>query len=414
MKIVLAILLFVGSIAGLTAQNLLTAEKLWQLGRVNLEDVSPDGKNTLYTVTYYSVATNKGNTDVYIVENASRSSKKITAFEGHENNARFRPDGKKVGFLKDGLLHEMNLDGSDLIQVSALEMNGFLYSPKGNSIVFLQDVKYRKTARENNPDLPLVNAKTIESLNYRHWKSWDDQHDSNVFVVDYDNGQLVSNPINIVNEAFEAPVDPDDGIEQVAVSPDGFLIAYSCKKATGTAYALSTNTDIYVYDLRTKATKNVSQQNKGFDKSPQFSPDGNYLVWNSMERDGFESDKNRITLLDLKTAATTDITATFDNFGDDPKWSTDSKKVYFIGPNDGTRQIYTYTLSSKKIDLLTKGVYDYQLVIPTSTMLIASRVSMANPAEIYTVSNQGEATQLTFTNAKLWDALTKGSISKGW
>ena len=412
MKNVFAIFIFMSTAMGLNAQSLLTAEKLWQLGRVNLEDATPDGKYTAYAVTFYTVATNKGNTDIYIVENATKVAKKITAFDGHENNARFRPDGKKIGFLKDGTLHEMNLDGSDLVQVSSMEMNGFLYSPKGNSIVFLQDVKYRKSARENNPDLPLVNAKTMESLNYRHWKSWDDQHDSNVFIAEYDNGQLTGTPVNIVNEAFEAPVDPDDGIEQIAVSPDGNLVAYSCKKMAGTAYAVSTNTDIFVYNRQTKSTKNVSLQNKGYDKSPQFSPDGNFLIWNSMERDGYESDKNRISLCELKTGSITDLTATFDNFADDPKWSVDGKKIYFIGPNEGTRQIYSYTLSSKKIDLLTRGVYDYQTVVPTSTYLITSRVSMSNPAEIYQVSFQGDGVQLTFTNAKLWDSLSKGSVSK--
>lgn len=397
----------------LDAQSLLTAEKLWQLGRVSLEDVSPDGKSTVYSVTNYSVATNKGNTDLYIVDNQTKISKKITAYDGHENNARFRPDGLKIGFLKDGIMHEMNLDGSDLSQVSPLEMNGFIYSPKGNHVIFLQDVKYRKTVREMNPDLPLVNAKIMESLNYRHWKSWDDQHDSNVFFANYEDGKITTAPINIVNEPFEAPVDPDDGIEQIAVSPDGNLIAYSCKKLTGTAYAISTNTDIYVYNIKEKTTKNVSIQNKGYDKSPVFSPDGNFLAWNSMERDGYEADKNRIFLYDLKTEKTTDLTTAFDNFADDPKWSLDSKKLYFIGPHEGTRQIYTLNISSKKIDLLTKGVFDYQAVIPSNNQLVTARVSMSNPVEIFAVnSSNGEANQLSFVNKKLWDSIAKGAVTK--
>lgn len=396
----------------ISAQSVLTAEKLWQLGRVSLEDVSPDGKSTVYAVTYYSITTNKGNTDLYIVDNTTKISKKITAFDGHENNARFRPDGKKIGFLKDGLFHEMNLDGSDLTQVSSEEMNGFIYSPKGNRIAFLQDVKYRKTVKEMNPNLPLANAKIMESLNYRHWKSWDDQNDSNVFFADYSDGKLTSIPTNIVNEPFEAPVDPDDGIEQVAFSPDGNKIAYSCKKLTGTAYAISTNTDIYVYNILDKSTKNVSIKNKGYDKSPVFSPDGNYLAWNSMERDGYEADKNRIFLYEIKSEKITDLTKDFDNFADDPKWSIDSKKIFFIGPHEGTRQIFTVDINNKKIERLSSGIFDYQAIIPSSYQLITSRVSMSNPAEIYSVNLQGEDNQLTFVNQKLWDSITKGAVTK--
>lgn len=124
-------------------------------------------------------------------------------------------------------------------------MNGFVIAPTNDRIAFLQDVKYRKTTAETYPGLPLANARLYNDLMYRHWKTWDDGHDSNVFTVELKNGMLVGEPVNIVNEPFEAPVEPNDGIEQVSFSPDGKMIAYSCKKYSGKEYALNTNTDIF-------------------------------------------------------------------------------------------------------------------------------------------------------------------------
>ncbi|MEZ5057244.1 MAG: hypothetical protein R2879_09425 [Saprospiraceae bacterium] len=197
--------LLVSNIYLIAQNNRLTAEKLWDMGRVSMDDVSPDGKTALYGVTYYDVPTNKSNRDLYIVPVAGGEAKKITAFEGGEYNGQYRPDGKRISFLRGGMLWEMNPDGSNQHQVSDIEMNGFKYSPDGSKILYIQDVKYGQAANEKYKDLPLTQAKVIDDLMYRHWRTWDDLANSNIFYASYKDGKIEGEGTNIMNESFDSP-----------------------------------------------------------------------------------------------------------------------------------------------------------------------------------------------------------------
>ncbi len=397
------------------AQNqLCTAETLWKLGRVNLEDVSPDGLLVVYSVTYYNTTANKGNTDLYLTSSDGVGlARKITNYEGHENNARFRPDGKKIAFLLNGLLYEMNADGSDQNKLSDLEMNGFLWAPSGNRIVFIADVKYRQTTKEQYPDLPLANARVYNDLMYRHWKSWDDQHDSNVFFIDYKDGALSGVPMNIVNEAFEAPTEPNDGIEQIAVSTDGRYIAYSCRKLIGKAYSLSTNSDIYLYDIQSKITKNLSVTNLGYDKNPVFSSDGKFLIWNSMYTPGYEADKNSITYYDLSNNKIQNLSKNFDNDAENAVFSLDQKSIYFISAIKGCKQLMMQEIASAKVKQITNGIHDYNSFIVSNKGLIATKCSMTQPVEIFNVNTgTGESKQITNVNTSYWSQIKKADVQQ--
>ncbi|MCC6816147.1 MAG: S9 family peptidase [Saprospiraceae bacterium] len=391
-------------------------QTLWKLGRVSLEDLSTDGKWIIYSVTNYNTKENKSSSNLYLISSKGTSpAKKLTNYDGHEYNARFRPDGKKINFLHDALLYEMNLDGSDQIKISDIEMNGFVWSPKGDKIVFLQDVKYRKSTTEVYPDLPLAKARIYSDLMYRHWSSYDDAHDSNVFYVDCTNGEISSEPINIVNEAFEAPTEPNDGIEQVSVSPDGRYIAYSIKKFVGIEYALNTNSDIILYDTKNKSSFNVSESNKGYDKTPSFSPDGSKLIFNSMLTPGYEADKNRISLYDIKTKTCKDLTESYDNDMEESSFSSDGSFIYFVSAINGCKQILKYNLSTNKIEQLTKGTFDITSYKSAENVLVASKVSMIESAEIYNINVvTGDLTQISNVNTDTWSEINKPTVQSKW
>ncbi|MBK7810927.1 MAG: S9 family peptidase [Saprospiraceae bacterium] len=396
-------------------QQMLTAETLWKLGRINLEDVSPDGLLAVYSLTKYDISTNKSNTDLYTVRtDGAANPVKITNMEGHENNARFFQNGQKIMFLSNGIPFTCNADGSDQNKWADIEMNGFLISPKSDALVFLKDVKYRMTTQEKHPDLPLANARIYDDLMYRHWKSWDDQHDNNVFYAKILDGKMLGEAINIVNAAFQAPVDPMDGIEQVSISADSRYIAYSCKKLTGREYALSTNTDIFVYDVQTKSTKNVSESNKGYDKNPVFSPDGKKLIWNAMTTPGYEADKNQLVLYDLTSSSVKMIGADYDNDADNASFAPDGKSLFFISAKDACRQIFIQDLNSLQIRQITTGVHDYNSFVPTTKGLVASRNSMVQPAEIYFVNVNGTSKQITQVNTELWSTIKKPEVKQKW
>ena len=330
-----------------------TPELLWKLGRVSEPELSPDGKTVLFGVTFYKLEENKGNRDLFIVPSTGGAMKHLTDTKHNEINAVWRPDGKKIGFISSEggsmQIWEMNPDGSEKNQISNFNrgINGFIYSPAMNYILFVSDVKLDKTANDIHPDLPLANAKIIDDLMYRHWDDWHDYSYSHIFIVNYNNGSLGIPEDIMDNERYDSPISAFGGMEQITFSPDGNYIAYTCKKLSGKEDAVSTNSDIFLYDIKNKATVNLSETMEGYDFNPSFSPDGTKLIWLSMKTPGFESDKKRIILMDLNTKKVKNITKNFDQSSDNLIWSEDSRKIYFISGINATFQIYSSDINTK-------------------------------------------------------------------
>ena len=397
----------------LLAQNsMMTPETLWKLGRVNLEDVSPDGKTTIYTVTRYDLAKNKGQSDIYKIDTDGNAMMQLTTTEEGEDNVQVRPDGQKIGFLRDGFLHEMNLDGTNATKISEVEMNGFAYSPDSKKIMYIADVKYLKDTKDTYPDMPNAKIKLIDGLMYRHWKSWEDYKRSNVFVANYENGR-VGEGKNIMNEPFDSPLQPMGGMEQIAWSKNGKYIAYTSKKLNGTAAAVSTNSDIYLYNLENGLTKNITESNKGYDMNPSFAPNGRYIVYNSMQTPGYEADRNRMMMYDMELGVSTYLTEKHDRDAEGMTWSADGKEIYFISGADGTQHIFSMNPLTRKIRQITTGLYDYNAFKVAGKNLVGMRVSMTEPAELFAVETANGATrQITTTNQEVWSLIKKATVQK--
>jgi dipeptidyl aminopeptidase/acylaminoacyl peptidase len=400
--------------------DLMTPEALWAFGRVSGQEVSPDGKTVLFGITYYSIEQNKGNRDLYTIGVDGQNLKQITKTCKGEYNAVWRPDGKKIGFITaesgSAQLWEMTPDGSDRKQISHIDggITGFKYAPDQSKILFTKEVPKENKFAYLYQGLPKATGRVIDDLMYRHWDEWVDTY-SHVFVADYD-GEKVWNEKDILEgEPYQAPLKPFGGIEQVDWSADSKAIAYTCKKLTGKAATLSTNSDIYLYHLDTGVTENLSEGNMGFDVAPLFSPDGKYVAWESMEREGYESDQNRLFIMNLETKERIYATEGFDQNVGGLVWSDDSKAIYFVSDWHGTFQIYRYNLKKKNIDKLTEGMHDYKSIALADDKLIAARNSMSMPTELYAVKiKDGSATQLTFTNKELLDKLTMGKVEERW
>jgi len=404
----------------ITLENdLMTPEALWAFGRVSGQEVSPDGKTVLFGVTYYSIEQNKGNRDLYTLDVDGNNLKQITKTCKGEYNAVWRTDGKKIGFITaesgSAQLWEMNPDGSNRKQISDIDggITGFKYAPDQSKVLFTKEVLKENKFTELYEGLPEATGRVIDDLMYRHWDEWVDTY-SHVFVADYDG--KISNAKDILEgEPYQAPLKPFGGIEQVNWSADSKAIAYTCKKLTGKVATLSTNSDIYLYHLETGETENLSEGNMGFDVAPLFSPDGKYVAWESMEREGYESDQNRLFLMNMETKERIYATEGFDQNVGGLVWSDDSKAIYFVSDWHGTFQIYRYNIDGRNIDKLTEGMHDYKSVALAGDKLIAARNSMSVPTELYAVHiSNGEAKQLTFTNKDLLDKLTMGNVEERW
>ncbi len=305
-----------------------TIDVLEALGRVNAPVVSPDGTKVLYSIGYESVEQNKSNLDLYVMNTDGSDNKRITRTPDSENGAVWIDGGKRIAFTSpvDGKsqLWVMNADGSDRRAISNVEggIAGFLFSPDEKHVVMIGTVKYARTAADVYPDLPKATGRLIDDLNYKHWDEWVTEI-PHPLIAEFDGNKLSDATDIMADEPFEAPMKPFGGIESFAWSPDSKQLIYVSRKKTGMEYALSTNSDLYLYTLADGTTRNLTEGMMGYDTNPAYSPDGKYIAWLSMEHDGYESDKNRIFIMDTATGEKTDLTTDWDYTADAIAWAPD-------------------------------------------------------------------------------------------
>ena len=399
----------------------MSAEILQTLGQVSEATVAPDGKTVLYSVAYTDIALNKRNKEFFTVSIDGSNKQQITFSPKSESNAQWINEGKKIAFLYDSQIWEMNPDGKERTQLSTVErgIEGFKFSPDRKKVLFISTVKSFETSADHYSDLAKSSGRIIDNLMYKHWDEWVVAI-PHPFLADFD-GHTLSNIIDIMEgEPFESPMRPDGGIEQLNWSPDSKTIAYTSRKKTGKAYAESTNSDIYFYNIDTKETKNMTESNKGYDTNPSFSPDGKQFAWQSMERDGYESDKNRLFVQNLETGKQTYLTAQFDYNADNFCWNPASSSIYMVACVKGTTQLFEVQLPGNDekapiaITPLTQGQHDYASVACADGCLIGLRHSMSAPNEVYAIGADGKETNISQENTDILNQITMGKVEERW
>ena len=404
----------------------MTPEALWAMGRIGSVTPSPDAKQVAYTVSYYSVPQNKSNTELFVMNADGSANTQLTRTTWHEGQPTWIKEGTKLAYLSSesgsSQVWEMNPDGTERRQLTQYEgdIEGFAFSPDEKRLLFIAQVKTVESTQDKYPDLDKTTGIIVTDLMYKHWDEWVTTA-PHPFVADFD-GSAISNVKDILEgEPYESPMKPWGGIEQLAWSPDGREVAYTCRKKTGLEYAISTNSDIYIYDVASKQTRNITEGNMGYDTNPQYSPDGRYIAWQSMERDGYEADWNRLFIMDRQTGKKTFLSQAYPSNVDSFVWNDDSKGIYFLGVWHGEEQIYYIALDQpEQIVQLTEGMHDYGSIALCGNKLMTTRHSMSMADEIYAVdkTRQGEtfaqATQLTTENQHIYDQLDMGRVEGRW
>ena len=394
----------------------LTPEALWAMGRIGSSSVSPDGKRIVYTVSYYSVKANKSHTVIYIMNADGSENTLLTTGAASEMEPAWIKGGQKIAFLTSeggsSQIWEMNIDGSGRKQLSNYTSLLMIFCYRLRTV--------RGIASDLYPDLDKASGMVIDDLMYKHWDEWV-QSVPHPFVASFDGNKVGQATDILQGEPYESPMKPFGGIEQIAWSTDSKQIAYTCRKKTGKEYSVSTDSDIYLYDIESKQTRNLCKEdaadkNMGYDTNPKFSPDGKRIAWQSMERDGYESDRNRLCVMDLKSGQKTYVTESFQSGVDDYCWAPDGKTLYFTGVWHATSMIHSTNLKGE-VKQLTDGMYDYASVaVLNDKQLLTKRHSLSAADELFTVSlkKKTEVVRITKENDHIFSQLNLGKVEPRW
>ena len=434
-------------LTALTTNDRMTPEALWAMGRIGGAAASPDGKTVAYQVGYYSVKQNKSHQMLYTQTADGKQQTVLTTSAKSETDPAWIEGGKRIAFITDGQLWSMAPDGTDRRQLtkSDIDIEGFKFSPDGKKVILIKSLPYHESIKKNPEDLPLATGRLVTDLNYRHWDHYVESI-PHPFVANVTEQGVDEGVDMLKDEPYECPMAPFGGVEQLNWSPDSKFVAYTCRKKTGVNYAVSTDSDIYLYDIATGNTRNLCKPadykpvdfdptktmktqainhqkedlNMGYDVNPKFSPDGRYIAWQSMARDGYESDRNRLCVYTLADGTKNYVTETFDSNVDDFCWANDSRTLYFIGVWHACENLYQTNLRGE-VKQLTDDWADFGSVqlLNNGNKLLASRHSFQQGDELYVVTPGKDAKktkvqQLTFENKLFYDKLAFGKVQERW
>ncbi|HCU19262.1 MAG: hypothetical protein A2X05_07540 [Bacteroidetes bacterium GWE2_41_25] len=392
------------------AAGVMTPEIMWKFRRLGTFSLSPDGSAVLYTVTDIDLQSEARVTNIYKISSSGGEPVQLTVNGG--SSPQWFNNGKSIAFISKGTLYTMSADGSDQKAVSGLnDFEIYSISPSGKNIYFTKRVKLDQTANEKH-NFPRANVRIINDLMYRHWNYWSDYSYSHIFVASF-NGNEVSDARDIMEgQRFESPTSPyfDEG--EISWSPDGRFIAYTSKKMFGAADAKSTNSDIYLYELKSSKEVNITEGNKGYDRYPVFPPDGSKIAYQSMLRDGYEADLDRLFIFDIKAGTRTWLSKGWDFDVENISWA-DDQNIFFTCAYLGTGQIFRTNLTDKGIDKITEGIHDLGPLNLKSGILISGLTSMSMATEISVVDmKSGEIRQISNLNKSIYESIKMGKVEE--
>lgn len=392
----------------MNAQQLMTPEILWTLKKVGVQAVSPDQSSLIYKVGQVDLKTEKTKNENYFLNVLNHQSSKIDlgkkALIQWDKNGIYAQEGNQIYLSKD--------NGKTWTEFYTIgEVDHIVIAPDGKKIAFSKEVLVEKLmGKDKYSDTPKTTAQVYTDLNHRHWDYFNEGKYNHVFVVNTSDKVGTAKDL-LEGKTWDSPQRPFGGAEDFIWSPDSAQLLYVTKPKSGKEYATSTNTDIFVYDLASGSTKNLTEVNKGYDVNPKFSPDGKSLMWQSMARDGYEADKNDIKVMDWKTGKTENLTKGWDeSVSGSVFWGGDSKTIYFTAAFRGTKQLFSLDPKNAKVQQITKGDFDVNdIFADQKNALLVGRTDINHATDLFSVNvKNGEMTQVTEVNKNTYAKLSQG------
>ena len=403
-----------------------TPEVMWKMSRIGAQTLNEDGSKLIYTQTQYNMAENRGITLLWLRDMATGEERALTDYNS-TNTAPQWLDTNTVAFMsnRSGSMQAwaMDIDGKNLTQLTNIEGGIEGFGIAGDHAFYVQRVKVAPLkGSDKYADMDKSKVRVYDDLMVRHWDYWDDGSYLHIFAADYKDGKIVNGKDIIgADKAYDAPLAPYFDTAEIRLSPDGSQLAYTCKPLTGTEYALSTDSDIFLYDFATEATRNLSKEAAakgadkfvGYDKYPVFSPDGTKIAFRSQRRPGNEADQQRLWVYDLATNECNYITRGQDYCVTEVVWDG-NEAMYFVLPWRGTHQVAHIDLAGN-MKHITKGNHDINAFTFAGGKIVANMNTISKAVELYDVNlESGELTQLTDVNREIYDNIDFGKVEERW
>ena len=395
------------------AEGKFTPEVMWKMGRVGNQKLSPDGKLVAFTITYYNMADNKGTTGIYLMPAEGGEVVRLL-----EKGSAPQWVGNRLYYMADGQVWSILADGSDKQQLTDIEgIESYGIAPSGDIMFFTKrvhvvDIKGSDIYAEADKS----KARIYDDLMVRHWDYWDEGNYSHIFVAPIAEGLVKEGKDIMEGEPWDAPLAPYFDSEEIAWNNAGTALAYTCKHLTGAEYAVSTDSDIFIYDVATATTRNICKevgQMLGYDKYPVWSPDDTLIAFRSMRRAGNESDKDRLFVWNSKDGSMIDVTSGSDYNASNVVWEGNNT-LYFVSPITATHQICrAEAVAGAKVEILTSGDHDINTFTKVGDRIVAHMNTIMKAPELYAVEN-GELRQMTFVNQQIYDNIPMGKCTKRW
>ena len=420
--------------------GILSPEVMWKMGRVGSSSLSPDGTEVAYTVTYYNMAENRGVTSIYVQPIEGGEPRQLTDNAGNDVSPQWAADGRSLYFLsnRSGSMQIWNVTTADamLRQVSDIEgdIEAFGIAPTAEKVYYVQPVHVKDIlSKDVYKDMDKSKARIYDDLMARHWSYWDEGDYRHIFVADFDAAKGISNPVDIIGSeaAWDTPLAPYFDAAEIAWNNAGTALAYTCKPLTGTEYAVSTDSDVYVYDLASGKTENICKgyfvgeepvedprlrimpTMAGYDKYPVWSPDDSQIAIRSMRRPGNESDKDRLLVYNCAEKSFKEVTERFDYNAANVVWEGE-ESIYFIAPIEATHQVCRVAVATGEVEVLTEGDHDINAFTKVGEKMVAEITTISSATELYTIDTEGAIVQLSNVNKPIYDNITMGRVEKRW
>ena len=403
-----------------------TPEVMWKMGRIGAQTLSADGSKLVYALTEYNLAENRGVTTLWLRDMATGETKRLTDYNSSNHSAQWL-DESNIAFLSNrsgsSQVWAMDINTLATRQLTTLAKDVEGFGIAGDHAFYVERVEVAKLKGSNKyEDMDKSKVRIYDDLMVRHWDYWDDGSYLHIFAADYKDGKIAEGKDIIgADKAYDAPLAPYFDNAEIRLSPDGTQLAYTCKPLTGTEYALSTDSDIFLYDFATEATRNLSKEAAeagadafvGYDKYPVFSPDGTKIAFRSQRRPGNEADQQRLWVFDLKTNKCDYITRGQDYCVTEVAWDGNDA-MYFVLPWRGTHQVAHIDLAGN-MKHITRGNHDINAFTFAGGKIVANMNTICKAVELYDVNlESGELTQLTDVNREIYDNIKFGEVQERW